>query len=81
MWFLVDHLGADFSKNPAYSSPQLRKGDSAALLRNEKVSRKFLPEMLEHSRNLAAVKSATIIARAMTQMQAEMTEEITRLRD
>lgn len=78
---MVDHKGADHSENAAFEKPQLRKGDAAALLRNEKVKRNFLPAMLDHARDLGTAKSRPIIEDALAGMRSEMAAQIARLRD
>ncbi len=78
---IVDHKGGDHSASAAFAKPPLRKGDAAALLRNEKVKRTFLPAMLDQARTLGTEKSHAIIGKAMTLMRAEMTAEIARLHD
>ncbi|GAA5128943.1 DEAD/DEAH box helicase family protein [Luteolibacter yonseiensis] len=78
---MVDHKGTDHSDNPAFGKPPLRKGDAAALLRNDKVKRHFLPAMLDHARDLGTTKSHAIVAEALLGMRSEMAAEIARLRD
>jgi len=78
---LVDHTGVDHSENRTFMRPSLRKGDPASLMRNEAVKRKFLPEMLEQTRSLGGRKSQQVIHEALGLMHAEMSAEITRLRD
>ena len=78
---IVDHKGGDHSDNAAFAKPPLRKGDAAALLRNEKVKRTFLPAMLDHARELGTAQSHAIIQAAMTLMRTELAAEIARLRD
>lgn len=79
--FMVDHKGVDLSDNRAFATPVLRKGDPSSLMKNEAVKRKFLPEMLEQTRTLAALKSQQVIQSALSSMRAGMLSEITRLRD
>ncbi len=78
---LVDHKGGNHSADAAFAKPPLRKGDAAALLRNEKVKRTFLPAMLGQVRDLGTAQSHAIIESAMTLMRGEMAAEIARLRD
>ena len=54
---------------------------TASLLKNEAVKRKFLPAMLEKTRELGAAKSQAVIRDAMALMRGEMAAEIARLRD
>lgn len=78
---LVDHKGGDHSDDPAFTRPPLRKGDGAALMRNEKVKRVFLPAMLDQVRLLGKNKSGTVIEEALEVMREETGAEIARLRD
>jgi ATP-dependent helicase HepA len=78
---LVDHKGADLSDSTAHSSPILRQGDPASLMRNAAVKQKFLPAMLQQVRDLGATRSGGIIAQALAKMHAELGAEITRLKD
>ncbi len=81
MRIVVDHKGGDLTENPAFSKPPLRKGDSASLIRNEKVKRVILPTLLDKARALGTAKSLTIVEDAMKLMRHEMATEIARLRD
>jgi ATP-dependent helicase HepA len=78
---IVDHKGADHTANAAFARPPLRKGDAAALMRNEKVKRTFLPAMIGQARDLGGAQSHGIIQTAMTLMRTELAAEIARLRD
>ena len=78
---VVDHKGGDHTDNPALAKPPLRKGDAAALLRNEKVKRTYLPAMIDQARDLGTARSHGIIEAAMTLMSTEMAAEIARLKD
>jgi ATP-dependent helicase HepA len=78
---VVDHKGADLSKDKAFARPPLRKGDAGSLVRNEKVKRTLLPNMLEKVRALGATKSEAVIAGALQTMHGEIAAEISRLRD
>ncbi len=78
---IVDHKGADHSENAEFTNPPLRKGDAAGLLRNEKVKRTFLPEMLDHARALGNHRSKVVIELALLAMREQMTSETNRLRD
>jgi ATP-dependent helicase HepA len=78
---LVDHKGVDHSENRAFAKPILRKGDPASLVKNEAVKRKFLPEMLGHTRLVGGVKSQAVVEEALGLMRAEMSAEIARLRN
>ncbi len=78
---VVDHKGGDHTENAAFAKPVLRKGAPASLLKNEAVKRKFLPAMLEKTRELGAAKSQAVIRDAMALMRREMAAEIARLRD
>ncbi|RYD43992.1 MAG: RNA polymerase-binding ATPase, partial [Verrucomicrobiaceae bacterium] len=81
MRVVVDHKGGDHSDDPAFSRPPLRKGDGAALMRNEKVKRIFVPAMLDHVRLLGKERSVGVIADALAAMREETAAEIARLRD
>jgi ATP-dependent helicase HepA len=78
---LVDHTGTDHSDHAAFSMPALRQGDAAKLIQNEKVKQVFLPAMLDHVRTLGSQRSHSMIATSQSSMEAEMSREITRLRD
>ena len=78
---LVDHKGGDHTENAAFAKPPLRKGDPASLLKNEAVKRKFLPALLEKTRELGTAKSQSVIDDAMSRMHGEMSAEIARLND
>lgn len=78
---MVSHTGGDFSDDPAYSAPPLRKGDPGGLLRNEKVKRTFLPAMLDRARELGTLRGQPVIAAALAAAGREMDAEIARLRD
>lgn len=78
---MVDHKGGHHSDDPAFARPPLRKGDGAALMRNEKVKRVFLPAMLDQARLLGKERSGTVIADALAAMREETGAEIARLRD
>jgi ATP-dependent helicase HepA len=78
---MVDHKGGDLSDDKALARPPLRKGDAGSLVRNEKVKRTLLPNMLNQVRLLGAARSTTVIADALEIMHREMAAEISRLRD
>jgi ATP-dependent helicase HepA len=78
---VVDHKGGDHTENPAFVRPPLRKGDAAALMRNEKVKRVFLPAMLDQARSLGTARSHAVIEEALTSMREETSGEIARLKD
>ncbi len=78
---VVDHKGSDLSDNKAFARPPLRKGDAGSLLRNEKVKRTLLPNMLEKVRALGTERGQPVIASALETMHREMAAEISRLRD
>ncbi len=77
----VDHTGGDQTEDAALAAARLRRGDPAALLRNEAVKRKVLPLMLEQARELGMAKSRNIVGDALAAMHAELDEEIARLQD
>lgn len=78
---IVDHKGSDLTDDKAFARVPLRKGDSGGLVRNEKVKRTLLPNMLDHVRALGTARSESIIAEALKAMHGGMAEEISRLRD
>jgi len=51
------------------------------LLKNEKVKRTVLPAMLDRVREIGTEQSTEVIEAALTAMQAELSDEISRLRD
>ncbi len=77
----VDHLGTERTTDASLASAKLRRGDAAALLKNEKVRRKFLPEMLEQTRSLGEAAGRLVIEKAQVAMHRQLTTEIARLRD
>lgn len=77
----IDHTGGDQSADAALASARLRRGDPAALLRNEAVKRKVLPLMLERARELGTEKSRALVQDALAAMHARLGDEILRLKD
>jgi ATP-dependent helicase HepA len=78
---VVDHAGKDHSSDRSIATAKLRRGDPAALLKNEKVKRTVLPAMLDRVRELGTEQSTGVIEAALTAMQAELSDEISRLRE
>jgi ATP-dependent helicase HepA len=77
----VDHKGGIQTENQPLFDAKLRRGDAAALLRNEAVKRKILPEMLSKIQTLGSFAGEIVIKAALGEMHALMTSEISRLRD
>ena len=77
----VDHTGGDQTQDFALAKAKLRRGDPASLLRNEAVKRKVLPTMLESVRDIGTEKSKNVVRDALTAMRAELSGEISRLKD
>jgi ATP-dependent helicase HepA len=77
----VDHVGGDQTDDKALAAAKLRRGDPAALLRNEAVKRKVLPLMLERARELGMARGRSMIRDALAAMHLEMSAEIDRLKD
>ncbi|MCW1884856.1 SNF2-related protein [Luteolibacter flavescens] len=77
----VDHAGGDQTADASLASAKLRRGDPAALLRNEAVKRKVLPAMLDRVRELGTEASRAVIDRAMQAMRTQLDSEINRLKD
>jgi ATP-dependent helicase HepA len=78
---IVDHKGGDHTNNPTFAKPPLRKGDGAALMRNDKVKRVFLPAMLEQVRLLGESRSGAVMENALDIMREETSAEISRLKN
>lgn len=78
---MVDHKGEIHSDNVEFKNAKLRRGDAAALLRNESVKRKILPEMLECVQAFGREASKAVVQEALREMTEQMTSEISRLRD
>jgi ATP-dependent helicase HepA len=77
----VDHGGGDQTADAALAAAKLRRGDPAALLRNEAVKRKVLPLMLDRVRAIGTDRARGVIDQALRSLHAEMAAEIARLRD
>jgi len=77
----VDHQGAERTADIPLLKAKLRRGDAASLLKNEKVRRKFLPEMLEQTRRLGETAGRLVIKEALEAMREQLAAEIARLRD
>ena len=78
---VVDHSGQDHSADRGIATAKLRRGDPAALLKNEKVKRTVLPAMLDRVRELGTEQSTSVIESALAAVQAELSGEISRLQE
>ncbi len=77
----VDHTGKERTLDASLLVAKLRRGDAASLLKNEKVRRKFLPEMLEQTRLLGEGAGKLVIEQALETMRIQLAAEVARLRD
>ncbi len=77
----VDHSGKERTSDATLLKASLRRGDPASLLKNEKVRRKFLPEMLEQTRLLGESAGRAVIEEALDAMRTQLSAEVSRLRD
>lgn len=78
---VVDHKGGIHTDDAHLQNAKLRRGEIGALLRNELVKRKILPEMLEHVQSLGRNASKSVMQEALRAMTEQLTAEISRLRD
>lgn len=78
---VVDHLENDLSADQALMKASLRPGAHRKLLDQTKVTREILPKMLKALEQLAREQRDRVIKKAHTEMEATLTDELTRLRD
>ncbi|MEO6787431.1 MAG: helicase-related protein, partial [Chthoniobacteraceae bacterium] len=76
---VIDHAMADRSDDPAVRSAPLAKGDIFRLLDRGPMRRKLLPAMLAAAQTMATTRMTSLVADAVSTMEAQLQDEIERL--